>query len=307
MVDSSTGVPGTSTGTDTGVTDTTESSGTTEGETDSTTSGTTDDTGTTGTTGTGSTTDPSTDSGTTEGMSASDSEDSVGFIVEPTEGMPDECDLWAQDCPEGEKCMPYGEGGSPSWNAAGCFPVDPSPAAPGDACTVEGSGTSGLDTCDVGVMCWDVDTETNMGTCTAMCTNTPDNPICTDPDTTCVIANSGYIILCLPVCDPLLQDCPDAQGCYPINDSFVCAPDASGDDMGAPGDPCEFINTCDMGNACIDDDAYGNCFAAGCCSPFCPLDEPALCPEITHECVPWYEEGTAPVGFENVGVCSQPV
>lgn len=205
--------------------------------------------------------------------------------------------------------MPFGEGGSGTWNAVGCFPVDPAPDQVGDTCSVVGSGTSGFDSCDIGAMCWDVDVETNTGVCTAMCTNSPDNPICTDPDTTCVIANSGLIILCLPVCDPILQDCPTGLGCYPINDSFVCAPDASGDDMGAPGDPCEFINTCDPASACISVDAYGGCGGGtGCCSPFCPLDDMSfVCPEITHECVAWYEEGSEPIGFENVGICSQPI
>ena len=306
VAESSTGVGETSTGTDSGSTEgatSTTDGGTTEGTTSTTDGGTTE-----GSTTDGGTTDGGTTEGsTTDGGTTTEGTDSSGFIVEPDMGIPGECDLWAQDCPEGEKCMPFGEGGTGTWNATGCFPVDDNPGQPGDSCTVEGSGTSGVDSCDIGVMCWDVDPETNTGVCTAMCTNTPENPICTDADTTCVIANSGLIILCLPVCDPILQDCPDGQGCYPINDSFVCAPDVSGD-QGAVGDPCEFINTCDLGNACISADAYGSgCVGVpSCCGQLCDVDDPPVCAELDQECVPWYEEGTAPMGLDHVGVCSVP-
>ena len=141
---------------------------------------------------------------------------------------PFECDIFAQDCPDGEKCMPWANDGGGAWNATRCTAVDDSAGQPGDECIVEGSGVSGIDSCDLGVMCWDVDPETNVGTCVAMCTGDEANPICEDPATTCTIANNGAIVLCLPTCDPLLQDCGDDQGCYPIDDEWSCAPDTSG-------------------------------------------------------------------------------
>ena len=46
-----------------------------------------------------------------------------------------ECDLWAQDCPEGQKCAGYF--GSQSW-AVKCVDVTGTDQ-PGDACTTEGT------------------------------------------------------------------------------------------------------------------------------------------------------------------------
>ncbi len=40
--------------------------------------------------------------------------------------------IWAQDCPEGEKCMPWANDGGGSWNATRCSPLDPNPSAVGD-------------------------------------------------------------------------------------------------------------------------------------------------------------------------------
>ncbi|MCA9653947.1 MAG: ribulose phosphate epimerase [Myxococcales bacterium] len=230
-------------------------------------------------------------------------------MQDPDGGGPTfECDIFAQDCPEGEKCMPWASSGG-TWDATRCSPIDENPGQPGDECSVEGGGASGIDSCDIGSMCWDVDPETNMGTCVAMCTGDSANPICEDPDTSCSIANDGAIVLCLPNCDPLLQDCAEGQACYPVADIWVCGPDASGE-MGAAGDPCEFINVCDVGNICLDASAWPDCAGSiGCCSPVCDTTDPmgdAQCPGAGQTCQPWYEEGNAPPGYENVGACALP-
>jgi hypothetical protein len=241
-----------------------------------------------------------------------DDDDSV-FIVDPDfGGAVTECDPYVQDCPEGEKCNAWADDGGSSWNALGCFPIDDNPDQIGDPCTVEGSGVSGIDSCDIGLMCWDVDPETNMGTCISLCQGSPDDPTCPDPLTICIIANDGVLNLCLPMCDPLVQDCGLGEACYPISDGFVCAPDASGDDLGAYGDPCEYINACDPFNACVNPDTVPGCAgAAGCCSPFCDVTDPTSsmsCPGFAggQECIAWFEEGLAPPGFEDVGVCAIP-
>lgn len=225
-------------------------------------------------------------------------------------GVSYECDVYMNDCGKGEKCAPWANDGGSAWNATRCVPVDAAPAQPGDTCTVEGSGVSGIDTCDVSSMCWDVDPETNEGTCVAFCTGSENAPVCDDPTTSCSIANEGVLILCLPTCDPILQDCADGQACYPIDDSFVCAPDASGEDQGADNDPCEFINACDPGNICVNPDIVDGCPAgsAGCCQAVCDLSEamPAGCTG-SETCEPWFEEGNVPPGYEDVGVCALPV
>jgi hypothetical protein len=251
----------------------------------------------------------------TGGSSGGDSSGGMAFLLEPDGGgVSFECDIFAQDCPAGEKCMPWANDGSGAWNATRCSPVADNPGQPGDECTVEGSGTSGIDDCDIGVMCWDVDPKTNMGTCVAMCTGDESNPICEDPDTSCAIANDGAIVLCLPACDPIVQDCAEGQACYPINDAWACAPDASGE-MGVYGDPCEFINVCDPGLICLGAGAVPAGEACegseGCCTEVCDLMDPMGDMQCTGQpggqtCQPWYEEGNAPPGYEDVGACALP-
>jgi hypothetical protein len=201
--------------------------------------------------------------------------------------------------------------GGSSWNATKCSPLDPMPGQPGDACTVEGSGDSGVDDCDIGSMCWDVDQETNMGTCVAFCQGSDANPSCDDPTTTCSITNGGVLILCLPTCDPLLQDCTDGNACYPLGDAFVCAPDASGE-SGTYGEACEYLNVCDPGLFCANAAVVPDCQGSqGCCSEYCEFDDPEASANCSgsaggQECVAYFAEGMAPPGFENIGVCAIP-
>lgn len=299
--------------------DTTTGVGTGSSTTDSTSTTDASSSGSSGS-GSGSSSDGSSSSsggsssGTTaEGSSSSGEIDpSVGFIAFPDGGSVFECSPWEQDCPEGEKCMPWADDGGNSWNALRCSPLDPTPAAVGDACTVEGSGVSGIDDCDLGAMCWAVDPETNQGTCLAFCTGTPDAPACDDPTTQCTIENGGVLILCLPSCDPLLQDCADGDECIPSNDTFVCVVDSS-EDFGGAGDPCEYLNVCDPGLMCAAAELVPNCNgASGCCTPFCDVTDAGASMDcantvgIEAECLPYFEEGQAPPGYEDVGVCGIP-
>ncbi len=217
-----------------------------------------------------------------------------------------ECDLYAQDCPEGEKCMPWANDGGGSWNATRCSPIANDPGQVGEPCTVEGSGSSGIDDCDQGLMCWSVDSKTNEGICEDLCIGDPSEPGCADEADVCVVANDGAIVLCLPGCDPLLQDCGEGEGCFPSpTDEFFCGDAPYPESM--PGDSCGFINGCAPGQACL----FSGCGGDACCSTYCALDDPdadlncaALDP--AQECVPWYEEGMAPVGGENIGICAVP-
>jgi len=236
-----------------------------------------------------------------------------GFITDPDggTGVEIECDVWAQDCAKDQKCMPWANDGGSSWNATRCSALDPNPAQIGDECTAEGGGVSGIDNCELGAMCWNTD-DANLGTCIGFCEGSEANPVCPDPSTACAIANGGVLILCLPTCDPLLTDCNEGENCYPIDDSFACAPDAGGEE-GVFGDACEFLNFCDPGLYCAAAAAVPNCQGSqGCCSSFCDITEPdasAECPGAAggQECVPWYEEGQALPGLEDVGGCAIPM
>ncbi|RMG95553.1 MAG: ribulose phosphate epimerase [Deltaproteobacteria bacterium] len=236
--------------------------------------------------------------------------------MDPDGGMGTmECDVWTQDCPDGEKCMPWANDGGNSWNATKCSPIDPNPKQPGDTCTVEGNGVSGVDDCAKASMCWDVDPETNMGTCVPFCTGSPDMPMCENPNDSCLIANDGVLILCLPGCDPLLQDCPDGNVCIPntSGDGFACVLDASGG-MGTAGTPCEFANVCNPGLLCLNAEFVPGCMGSqGCCGPFCDLTDPnasSMCANAYTtpgaDCVPFFEMGMEPPGQEDVGICIIP-
>ncbi|MBV1861581.1 MAG: ribulose phosphate epimerase [Nannocystaceae bacterium] len=221
-----------------------------------------------------------------------------------------ECSLWDQDCGDGDKCMPWANDGGNAWNSARCTPLDSLPGQPGDACTVEGSGVTGIDSCDTGSMCWAVD-EKNVGTCAPLCTGTQAAPLCDDISTTCIIANQGFLPLCLPACDPLSQNCQDGEACYPSENGFVCAPDASGPELGAYGDPCEFTNACDPSLLCAGAGAVPGCDSARCCTSYCDLTEAepsADCEGVAggQECVPAFAEGEVLPGYEDVGFCAIP-
>lgn len=249
----------------------------------------------------------------TEGGAESGDDGPGGFIDNPDGGgVTNECNQWIQDCPAGEKCMPWANDGGTSWNATRCTPLGPNPAQIGDTCTVEGSGVSGIDDCALGAMCFYVDPKTNTGNCVGMCLGTPDAPQC-DPNQLCSNTNDGVLTLCFPECDPLLQDCVEGGTCVFAygSEGFGCSLDASGS-AGLAGEPCEYINVCALGLFCADAATVPNCAGAiGCCSEYCDLTAPdpsAACTFAAdgQECLPWFEEGTAPPDYEHVGACVLP-
>jgi hypothetical protein len=247
------------------------------------------------------------------GTTAGDTCTFIGCTSGGDTDTPGECDVFAQDCPDGEKCSAYADDGGTSWNNTKCVPVMENPKQPGDVCTVEGNGVSGIDDCDKGAMCWDTDAE-NMGICVALCKGTAEAAFCEEPEKVCAIANEGTLNLCLDGCDPLAQDCDPSDVCIgsPSNDGFLCVLDASGEE-GQQHDPCMFANSCDPGLLCLNSTAANECdpMSSGCCQPFCDLDEPD--PDMTNcggagqICNPYFEEGTAPPGSENVGYCALPM
>jgi hypothetical protein len=256
----------------------------------------------------------SSETGTSSTSTGNDDVDDGGcaFYGCPVDSGPiaTECDLFAQDCPRGEKCMPWANDNGSAWNATRCTPVDPSPVGTSEVCTVQGSGTSGIDNCELGALCWDVDPETNMGTCVAMCHGSEALPVCEDPQTDCFISVDAVLILCLPVCNPVVQDCAVGDACLPNADGFLCmADDATGD--AGQGEACAIANECSAGLLCVSPDAVPECAGAGCCTSYCDLDDPqanADCAAAAPgtECVSIYD-GQPAEGFEFVGACLMPV
>lgn len=246
---------------------------------------------------------------TTWSTTTTATEDTTGsaFIASSDGGPMYECNPWEQNCPRGEKCMPWavGEG---SWNATRCVPIDDDAKPVGEPCTVVESAVSGIDDCEFGAMCWSVDPETNIGECVAFCRGSEQDPQCPDACDACPVGAADPFNLCFPQCDPIAQDCGPGKACQAVHNTFVCVSDVSGD-AGLVGDPCEYVNTCDAGNFCASAEMVPGCeTAGGCCAPFCDAAADTcdlLLPGTT--CVPWYEDGEQPaacIGTGIIGACT---
>lgn len=207
------------------------------------------------------------------------------------------CSPYLQDCPDGDKCMPRASS-TGHWHINHCVPVAPDPGPPGDKCYVIGGAGFGVDDCDVGSMCWNVDPVTGVGRCTPLCRGDIAGPFCEDPDTGCVRYEPGVLELCLPRCDPLAPSCPEGQGCQPSARTWSCDRAGQGQvgDPCGPGDACRADLVCSLG-------APG-CVLGRCCAELCLVGDPQACLGQGHvECTSWYEPDDAPVGYERVGVC----
>lgn len=206
---------------------------------------------------------------------------------------PYECDVVAQDCARDEKCMPWANDGGAIWNATRCTPID-GDDEPGEPCTVEGSGVSGIDSCVFGAMCFNVDPDSNEGICEAMCGGEFGALTCAG-EVECSEVIEGTVLLCLDQCDPLGQACPDNQGCYAVPDGFACLATTA---EAAAGEPCEQITGCTPGTLCVPSDFVDGCRSAQCCTPLCDTNEPNC--EAPATCEQIYENIDGP------GICVAP-
>jgi hypothetical protein len=213
------------------------------------------------------------------------------------------CNVWAQDCPDGQKCAPYSSDGNDAADSLRCVPVEPNAKKPGEPCVVLGEWVSGFDDCELGSLCM-TDKETLAGECIPLCAGSAEDPSCPSADQVCLISNN-VLPICLPKCDPLIQDCPDGELCLALSADFGCVRDESGD-MGAFGDGCHYANACDPGLFCVLSEMVPGCEDIACCSPYCDTTELDACPGEGQECIPWYGEAVPPEGYEDVGICGVP-
>lgn len=259
-------------------------------------------------TGTGpsttSTGDPplSTSTGPEPTTGESSSTGGKSFIVTPDQPVHHPpCNPWAQDCPEGQKCVPWAPIGQNQWTDAKCVDVI-GDGAPGDPCTAPEGGGAGIDDCALGSFCFDLD-ENNQGVCFLQCSGTPDTPVC-PPNAVCGSDQYVVLALCFSRCDPFLQDCPETQICIPNIDDFYCYNDQSGDG-GQVNDPCIYGKDCDPGLECVESaTASMGCDprVSGCCQPYCKLPG-GSCPNPDQQCLPL--QPIVP-GHADVGICSLP-
>jgi hypothetical protein len=264
-----------------------------------------DDTDPTTASSVGTTNDPATTSPSTT-MTSADGSDDSGLFTQPWDLDPiiTGCSIWERDCPPGMKCMPYANDGGSVWNDTICSRIADDPRQAGEPCSAwNDSPTSGVDDCDIHMMCWDVDPKTLDGTCVEFCTGSPENPSCTDPATSCVQSSDGPLSLCLARCHPLDDPCPRGETCVPANDTFMCAP--LGTDPHALGESCEFVNECAAGLFCAFGESVPDCASEACCAAFCNTTDADACgPDLT--CTPWWRPGDAPPGYEELGACANP-
>ena len=255
-------------------------------------------------------TPPSTTSvdGTDDGDATDEGEAFVMMPDAPSmESCP--CDVLAQDCAEGHKCMPTEGIDGDAWDCTRCAPLSGGLVGNGEPCMVQGSPFSGFDDCDAGLVCWNVDPDTLQGTCVAMCTGDEADLHCEAP-TDCLYSNDGVLALCLPTCDPLTAEaCPVGHACVPSFASFVCAP-ASGSAEAGEGCDLDLVPYgCATGLVCAPAVTQGaSCVEgmAGCCTPTCAVSQGDACMARGQECVSWWGGDPAPAGLEDLGFCALP-
>lgn len=260
------------------------------------------ETGETGTTDDDDPTSTTTPAATTTSAGATGDPTTGGSTDDTTGGGGGECDPQQQDCSAGEKCTAVAKMEGKPWDYNMCVPIMGEGQA-GDICDIEDGKYTGRDNCAKGLICMLSDQEGKGGVCIEFCS--PDSE-CTMSDATCEVYNDGILPICLPPCDPLIQDCPEGQACYQGATSFVCFKEVAMPGMGGQGTPCMSVNICQKGFTCADAATQPDCPGMGCCTAFCAVSEgDAPCgPDLA--CVPFFPEGMAPEGFQDVGTCGIP-
>lgn len=238
----------------------------------------------------------------TIGLGGSSDTNSMHGSESDTEDMVEFCKSWTQDCPDGKKCAPFLESDGGGWSAK-CVPIMGA-QQPGEPCVVLDHAASGLDNCIEGATCWFYD-ESLVGTCLMLCLGLGEF-ICTDISH-CALAADGVVNLCIPDCNPLIQDCPDGDLCIPVGSHFECILDASRGG-GQFNDSCEFDNACAKGLVCLDTAAASIACdpqTPACCQPFCNFPDGA-CPNPDQKCRQWYDPLQLPEDDPRLayGVCS---
>ncbi|MEM6296195.1 MAG: hypothetical protein AAGA54_33290 [Myxococcota bacterium] len=212
-----------------------------------------------------------------------------GFTCPPPGGGPQGgCDIFGDDCPDGERCMPWANDGGELWNATRCSPRADEPAGPDEACAFEFSPASGFDTCDDGLWCRPrtlATLEDDVGECVALCNGGSNQ--CAAGEL-CVPQGRAPVGRCSAPCDPFdIASCAETEGCWPVGPSFGCAIRLGGGPQGEGR--CQLDAQCGSGSLCTAD---GNCAA------YCNLDAPNC--EDGQTCV---SAGSPLAAYANVGYC----
>lgn len=171
---------------------------------------------------------------------------------------PPECDLFAQDCEVGFKCVPD------EWiGTRNCVPVIPDPTPDGEACT------SDFDDDPCGASSWCRRSADDQGTCVPLCTGSWRDPICAD-GLVCIIDDERITAYCDTPCDPFDPAACGPWTCQPTSNGFGCLPGGGND----PGGWCSEHDSCSRGSVCADLDEAQGCCHGECCAPICDAAHP---------------------------------
>ncbi|GEM_PF-6089449 len=221
----------------------------------------------------------------------------------PTEGTldlgasPAPCDVWTQDCTGGTKCTYRQIQGE---YESLCVPIRPASQPLGSPCNIQGSTFSGLDNCDRGAMCRFLD-EQGDGLCMAFCQGSASDPQCSTEDSFCELC-PDCPSFCIPLCDPLNNDCPLDLSCGNFDQKFGCAAPLDPNQSGVFGEECEFSNQCASGLTCVSPEDLPGCAGIGCCTPYCDLRLDSPCPGATI-CAPYFLDVCVLQRYEKLGIC----
>jgi hypothetical protein len=202
-----------------------------------------------------------------------------------------ECSTADNDCPDGEKCMPWANDGGSEWNASRCAPLAPDPGAIGDACSFEGSQWSSVDDCETGAICVG-NGEVGAGRCIELCAGG-----CDTPGTVCI--GEDPFGMCFVPCDPFAPVCAVDEVCVGFGAGTYCMPALP--PLAGYGEECTGAHSCESGLFCSAT-ALPTC-GNTCCTALCDVTQPDACPEAAGGIV--CTDARWPPPFENIGTCHQ--
>lgn len=201
----------------------------------------------------------------------------------------EDCSLPANDCPEGQRCMPVRVAGN---DRIECRQLAPEPKQVGESCELFGGGLDGRDDCAPRAYCRD-------GQCVPIAFGWPGEMACPSAHQTPTTDAEGYFNLCIPNCDPLARECREGRVCVPLDyDRFSCV-ELREEPARQLGEQCDWHNSCANGLMCHVAARIPTCHQ------LCDLRNPA-CP-AGNACALWWTEDSDPVPTtEHVGVCTEP-
>ena len=173
------------------------------------------------------------------------------------------CDLYAQDCPPGDKCFFTGSG---SAFQVQCVPAGPT--GPGEVCTRDAMG----DNCGPGHYCTFFDqpfADPQVRVCTPLCQTDNDcaaGKVCVEAE------RPHHVGFCATACDPIDpaacgagQACLDRNSAQPGTRTGACHPSAPRTQM--RGQPCTSSDLCAPGLYCL-----SGTDTPATCTPWCAND-----------------------------------